>query len=94
VFAPDNPNIDGRPVYQFCTMHDKEGKPNKQGIAALKRFFEAIAPASASSEDADTDELIDGHFLAETYIDTYKKEGSTLEQQTTKLVEVSVRAVS
>lgn len=64
-----------KPIFDWINIHTKEGELNDISLANLKRYFEAIAPDSADSEDADTDELINGEFMADVYIDEYEKAG-------------------
>jgi hypothetical protein len=61
----------GKSVFHQVHLHTKTGDENEYGVATMKRYFEAIAPDSANSDDADTDELINGIFVAEVSHDTY-----------------------
>jgi hypothetical protein len=63
-----------KPVFHTVHLHKKTGETNEYGVATIKRYFEAIAPDSANSEDADTDELLNGLFDAEVVHETYKSE--------------------
>lgn len=62
-----------KPVYDYINIHTKEGELNEISLANLKRYFEAIAPESANSDEADTDELKGGHFKAMLIHDTFKR---------------------
>jgi hypothetical protein len=55
----------GKPIFDYINIHTKEGEINEISLANLKRYFEAIAPDSAESDEADTDELVGGHFVAQ-----------------------------
>lgn len=68
----DNAN---KPIWDYINIHNKDGSLNEISLANLKRYFEAIAPDSANSEDADTDELINGEYQAQVYHETYDKGG-------------------
>ena len=66
-----------KPVWDYVNIHTKEGELNTISLANLKRYFEAIAPEYADSEDADTDMLVNGEFLASLYHDEYEAHGET-----------------
>lgn len=68
-----NENAVGRKMTHFISMHKTNGEINQYGLADLKRLFEACAPDEANSDDADTDSLIDGEFMAQVTIDVYQK---------------------
>lgn len=80
----------GKPIYDYINIHTKEGELNEISLGNLKRYFEAIAPDSADSEDADTDELVNGYFIADVYIDTYESGGQ--ERQSNKIKYTSISA--
>lgn len=61
-----------KPLYDYINIHNKDGQVNEISLANLKRYFEAIAPDEADSEDADTDSLVNGYFIADVIIDSYK----------------------
>lgn len=81
-----------KPVYDYINIHTKEGEINEISMANLKRYFEAIAPESANSEDADTDELHGGHFIAMLYHETYKRDDNT-EGVSAKIKATTIHAV-
>ena len=66
-----------KPVWDYINITTKEGGLNEISLSNLKRYFEAIAPESADSEDADTDELVGGEFVAMLYHDEYETHGET-----------------
>lgn len=84
-----------KPIYDYINIHNKNGELNEISLGNLKRYFEAIAPDSADSEDADTDELVNGFFIADVYIDSYptgKKnaDGSDETRQSNKIKYTSI----
>jgi hypothetical protein len=82
-----------KPLYDYINIHTKEGELNQISLANLKRYFEAIAPDSANSDDADTDELVGGRFMAMVYHDTYKRNDGS-EGVSAKIKATTIHAVS
>lgn len=79
-----------KPIYDYINIHNKNGEVNEISLANLKRYFEAIAPDSAESEDADTDELVNGIFIADVTIDKYRKEGESEDRITNRIRATSI----
>ena len=65
LFPEEETEHSGKPVTDFINIHTKEGEPNEISLAQLKRYFEAIIPERADAEDADTEELVGGRFVAQ-----------------------------
>jgi hypothetical protein len=96
IYNPGDEASHDKPVWHFINIHNKQGELLKFGLAHLKRYFEAIAPDYADDPDADTDALLEGHFMAEVYIDSYTKPDAapgTPPRLSNRLNEISIRQV-
>jgi hypothetical protein len=91
--ADGNDEHANKPVFDYINLHTKEGDINEISLANLKRYFEAISPDSAESEEADTDELVGGHFMAQLYHDSWENEAKGTSGTSAKIKATSISPV-
>lgn len=72
----------GKPIFDYISLTTKNGDDNKLGRAQLKGYVEAILGEDRANQvplDLDTDELLGGRFLGDVIINSYEKDGKTLQ---------------
>ena len=81
-----NSEFNGKPISDFITLKQNDGKKNEIGLKQLKRYFEAVLGKEAANTTApDTDLLKDKQVRIMVSVNKYTPEGETEERTNNKI---------